>query len=57
MSTDYMGVKYYSDNDMSIGIYLEQAEQVIDSFDNEKEYKNVNEIMGYMLAGINVQRV
>lgn len=43
MPSYYMGVKYYSPNDLSTGFNLEQAEKVINGFDVEKEYTNVNE--------------
>ena len=45
MPNDYVWVKYYSNNDLSIGFNLEQAESVIKNIDSEKEYKNVNEVI------------
>ncbi|MBR4473003.1 MAG: hypothetical protein IKS55_05150 [Oscillospiraceae bacterium] len=42
------GIKYYSNNDMSIGHYLEQAEIFLNAFDSSKhfsEYTDINEII------------
>ena len=39
------GVKYYSDNDMSIGWYLEKAEKVINSYDENNSHDDINYIL------------
>lgn len=45
MSSLYNGVKYYSDYDMSIGWYLEKAEKVINSFDENSSHDDINYIL------------
>lgn len=45
MSRLYNGVKYYSDYDMSIGWYLEKAEKVINSFDENSSHDDINYIL------------
>lgn len=45
MSSLYNGVKYYSDYDMSIGWYLEKAEKVINSFDENNSQDDINYIL------------
>lgn len=45
MSTDYDGIKYYSANDMSIGFELREAQPIIESFDPQKKYDNINQII------------
>lgn len=45
MSCLYNGVKYYSDNDMSIGWYLEKAEEVINLFDENNSHDDINTIL------------
>lgn len=45
MSRLYNGVKYYSDNDMSIGWYLEKAEEVINSVDENNSHDDINTIL------------
>lgn len=45
MRPEYIGVKYYSSNDMSIGYNFEQARKLLDALDENKEYTDVNEII------------
>lgn len=45
MSFVYNGVKYYGKNDMSIGWYLEKAEKVINSFDENNSHDDINSIL------------
>lgn len=45
VENDYNAIKFYSNNDMSIGHHLEQAEPVISSFDPTKQYTDINEII------------
>ena len=45
MRPEYIGVKYYSSNDMSIGYNFEQAKKLLDALDENKEYTDVNEII------------
>ena len=45
MVENYNAIKYYSNNDMSIGYSLEQAEPVINAFDPAKEYTDINEVI------------
>lgn len=45
MSTDYDGIKYYSANDMSIGFELREAQPIIEAFDPQKKYDNINQII------------
>lgn len=45
MSFVYNGVKYYGKNDMSIGWYLEKAEKVINSFDENSSHDDINYIL------------
>ena len=42
---DYVPVKYYGKNDMSIGFFLEKAEPIIENFDPAKEFIDVNEVI------------
>ena len=45
MRPDYDGVVYYSDFDRSLGIEFEKARNLADSFDENKVYSNINEIL------------
>ena len=45
MSFLYNGVKYYGKNDMSIGWYLEKAEKVINSFNENNGHDDINYIL------------
>ena len=45
MVENYNAIKYYSNNDMSIGYSLEQAEPVINAYDPAKEYTDINEVI------------
>lgn len=45
MVENYNAIKYYSNNDMSIGYSLEQAEPVINAFDPAKEYTDINKVI------------
>ena len=53
MVENYNAIKYYSNNDMSIGYSLEQAEPVINAFDPAKEYTDINEVIELF----NIQRL
>ena len=37
-------VKFYSKEDMASGYNLSKAEKIIDSFDEQKEYNEINEL-------------
>ena len=37
MRPEYDGVKFYSDNDMSIGVHFEKAKTLVDEYKKEKE--------------------
>ncbi len=45
MGSKYVGVKFYSEKDMSIGWELEKAEKVINEFDKENTKFNINYIL------------
>ena len=45
MSRLYNGVKYYGENDLSIGWYLEKAEKVINSFNENNSHDDINYIL------------
>lgn len=45
MRPDYDGVVYYSDYDGSLGIEFEKAKNLADSFDEDKAYSDINEIL------------
>lgn len=45
MRPEYNGVKYYGPGDMSIGINFERGAQILDAFDEEKKYNDINEII------------
>ena len=45
MKDNYHAIKYYSNNDLSIGHSLEQSEKLINLFDSSKEYTDVNEVI------------
>ncbi len=53
MVENYNAIKYYGNNDMSIGYSLEQAEPVINAFDPTKEYADINEVIELF----NIQRL
>ena len=38
-------VKFYSKEDMASGYNLTKAENIIDSFDGQKEYNEINELI------------
>ena len=52
MRPEYIGVKYYSSNDMSIGYNFEQAKNLLDVLDENKEYTDVNEIIEAVEEGM-----
>ena len=43
--SEYRGIKFYSANDMSSGWYLGKAQKIMDNFDVEIEYTDVNKII------------
>ena len=45
MRPDYNGVKYYSPNDWGISVELEEAENIIKSFDPENTITDINAIL------------
>lgn len=45
MGSQYIGVKYYSKTDMSIGCNLEKAEKIINDFDGNNTQHNINYIL------------
>ena len=45
MGSEYVGVKYYSDNDLSLGWNLEKSEEIIQSIDFYKTDNNINYIL------------
>ena len=45
MGSEYIGVKYYSDNDLSLGWNLEKSEEIIQSIDFYKTDNNINYIL------------
>lgn len=45
MVSEYIGVKYYSDNDLSLGWNLEKSEEIIQSIDFYKTDNNINYIL------------
>lgn len=45
MDSKYDGVKFYSRDDWSINENLKMAAAILDSFDKNKEYTNINEII------------
>lgn len=45
MRPDYIGVKYYSDNDLTLGTCFKTATEKLDAFVDEKEYNDINEII------------
>lgn len=45
MGSEYVGVKYYSDNDLSFGWNLEKSEEIIQSIDFYKTDNNINYII------------
>lgn len=45
MRTQYDGVKFYGANDWSIGENLEKAAVILDSFDANKEYTDINQVI------------
>ncbi len=45
MNDELIVIKYYSDNDLSIGYNIELAEPVINAFDPSCEYSDVNKII------------
>lgn len=45
MSSRYDGVKFYGANDWSIGENLAKAAVILDSFDSNEEYTDINEII------------
>lgn len=45
MGSEYVGVKYYSDNDLSLGWNLEKSEEIIQSIDFYKTHNNINYIL------------
>ena len=45
MGSEYVGVKYYSDNDLSLGWNLEKSEEIIQLIDFYKTDNNINYIL------------
>ena len=45
MRPEYDGVRFFSHNDLSLGIYLEDAKKVLDAFDAQKAYSDINEVI------------
>lgn len=45
MRSQYDGVKFYSANDWSIGENLEKAAVILDSFDANEEYTDINQVI------------
>ncbi|MDF2985221.1 MAG: hypothetical protein K0R50_731 [Eubacterium sp.] len=45
MNTNYDGVKFYSEYDLSVGFHLERAELVLNSSDSNNEYNDINQII------------
>ena len=45
MESKYVGVKYYSDNDLSLGWNLEKSEKILESIDFQKKENNINYIL------------
>lgn len=45
MGSKYVGVKYYSDNDLSLGWSLEKSEKILESIDFQKKENNINYIL------------
>lgn len=45
MRPQYDGVKFYGANDWSIGENLEKAAVILDSFDANKEYTDINQVI------------
>ncbi len=45
MQTEYYGVKFYSINDWSVGHNLEKADTILESFNENNEYDNINKII------------
>ena len=45
MRPEYKGVKFYSASDNSIGYELRSAEPILEAFNPEKEYSDVNEVL------------
>ena len=45
MGSEYIGIKYYSDNDLSLGWNLEKSEEIIKSIDFCKTDNNINYIL------------
>lgn len=45
MRPDYIGIKYYSDNDLTLGTCFKSATEKLESFVDGKEYNDINEII------------
>lgn len=45
MRPDYDGVVYFSDHDRSLEIFYERAKNLVDSFDENREYSDINIIL------------
>lgn len=45
MRSDYCGVKFYGENDLSTGYVLQLAEPILNNFDSETTYTNLNEVI------------
>lgn len=45
MHPEYIGIKYYSDNDMTFGTCFKAATEKLESFVDGKEYNDINEII------------
>lgn len=45
MRPEYDGVKFYSDNDMSIGMNFEKAKTLVDEYTENAEYTDINSII------------
>lgn len=45
MRSQYDGVKFYSANDWSMGGNLEKTAVILDSFDANKKYTDINQVI------------
>ncbi len=45
MHTEYLGVKFYNATDLSIGYNLKMAEPIMETFDPDKTYIDINEVL------------
>lgn len=45
MRVEYEGVKYYSDSDMSLGYYFDKASKILDQYEMDIKYTDINQII------------